>query len=199
MDHILRHSPVCVNVLIQRLNEVTAMAPLRERIGRRWRVAAAVAFLAVTIFGALSQGGFLVPKFYASGGGVSGGSIFNTLQNVSWRSWTVTGIQLADKRAESSLRDVKIVRLSLYNESQFPYSEPPVHRLTVGPSQTFSVDLVEKITGCSPPPPVTTVAAMDRYLSSPKNHPHDIPAVVTVSTPLGTRTIGTTFSFSCSV
>jgi hypothetical protein len=89
--------------------------------------------------------------------------------------------------------------LSLYEQSDLPYSKPPVQRLTVSPGQTFSVNLLEKLRGCSSPPNVTSVAAMDRYLSSPENHGTDIPAVITVSTPLGTRTTGTTFTFSCSV
>jgi hypothetical protein len=175
------------------------MAALRKRLGRRWRVAAAVAFLVVIVFGALSQGGVLAPQFRVSGGGVSGGSISNSLQNVSWRSWTVTGIHLADRRSALALRDLKIIRLSLYKQSDLPYSEPPVQRLTVGPGQIFSVNLLEKLKGCSSPPNITSVTAMDRYLISPKNHETDIPAIITVTTPLGTRTVDTTFTFSCSV
>ena len=175
------------------------MAAYGGRFGRGWGVAAAATFLAVVIFGALSQGGLLTPQFRGNGGGVSGGSISNTLQNVSWRPWTVTGIHLADKKSTLALRDVKVVRLSLYPVSDSPYSGPPVRRLTVAPGQTFSVNLEEKLSDCPPVPPIATTAQMNQYLTSPANHEHDIPAVITVATPLGTRTIGTTFTFSCSV
>jgi hypothetical protein len=175
------------------------MASLSGRFGRGWRVAASVVFLTVVIFGALSQGGFLTPRFRDSGGGVAGGSITNSIQNVSWRSWTVTGVHLANKESTLRLRDLRIVRLSLYRGPATPYSGAPVPRLTVGPGQVFTVDLVEKLDDCSPPPNLKTAAATDRYFSSPENHVTDVPAVVTVSTPLGTRTVGTTFTFSCSV
>jgi hypothetical protein len=175
------------------------MVPLGGRFGRGWLVAASVAFLAVVIFGAMSQGGFLAPRFRNNGGGVSGGSISNSLQNVSWRSWTITGIHLADKKSTLALRDVKVVRLSLYPGSGLPYGGASLRRLTVGPGQTFSVNLVERQSDCSPPPPIANESQMNRYLSSPANHEHDIPADITVATPLGTRTIGTTFTFSCSV
>ena len=175
------------------------MAPVGGRFGRGWRVASAVAFLAVVIFGALSQGGLLVPQFRNNGGGVSGGSISNSLQNVSWRSWTVTGIHLADKKSTLALRDVKVVRLSLYPGAGPLYSGAPVRRLTVGPGQTFSVNLVERQSDCSPPPNITNIAQSIQYASSPANHEQDVPAAITVSTPLGVRTIGTSFTFSCSV
>jgi hypothetical protein len=147
----------------------------------------------------LSQGGFLAPRFRDAGGGVSGGSISNLLQNVSWRSWTVTGIHLADTKSTLALRDVKIIRLSLYGAPDLPYSTPPVKRLTVGPGQSFSATLVEKQTDCPPPGHIWTEAQMDQYLNSSKSHELTVPADIAVATPLGTRTLGTTFTFSCLV
>jgi hypothetical protein len=81
-----------------------------------------------------------------------------------------------------------------------PYPEffgPSVPRLTVSPGGSFSVGLVEKETDCSPPPSIHTGAEAERYFNSPRNHVHNLPVVITVATPLGTRDIGTTFTFSC--
>jgi len=87
---------------------------------------AIVGLLAVTIFGALSQSGVLVPRFRLSGTGggeSSTGTVFsNNLQNVSPRSWTITGIHLADENSARMLPDVHIIRLGLQTQSSEPWT-----------------------------------------------------------------------------
>jgi hypothetical protein len=166
---------------------------------------AAGALVAISLFAALSQGGFLVPKFRTDGGGSGGGGGYslsiNQIQNVSWRSWTVTGAQLTDT-GSATPSDVKVSQVGLRrNEFQPGFNGPgrSLRRLTVAPGQEFDVVLVEKQDDCSLPPPITTLAQAQRYEHSRQNHEHTIPAVFTVATPLGTRSIATSFTVSCSL
>jgi hypothetical protein len=178
-----------------------------RQIRRHWRTPAVVALLAVTALSATIEAGVLLPKFRLSGGGAGGGSTgssssySNAIQNVSLRSWTVTGVHLVDSRSTLELPDVTIVQLSL-QRFQFPTlgtgPSRPLHRLTVGPGQTFTVNLVDKQRDCPPTPNFHTEADAARYFSSSANHQHSVPAAFTVATPLGTKTFGTTFTISCS-
>jgi len=67
-----------------------------------------------------------------------------------------------------------------------------LRRLTVAPGQYFDVNLVERQSDCP-------VAVRDPFggqeqglANSAENHQHNIPVVLTVGTPLGARTVGTT-------
>jgi hypothetical protein len=176
-----------------------------RQIRRHWRIAAVLALLAVTALSATIEAGVLVPKFRPSGNGISGGSTgssySNVIQNVSLRSWTVTDVHLVDSRSTNELPNVTIVKLSL-EDGQFPTLSTrlprPLHRVTVGPGQTFTVNLVDKQRDCPPLPKFHTGADAERYFSSPADHQYNVPAAFTVATPLGTKTIGTTFTISCS-
>lgn len=178
-----------------------------RHIRRHWRIAAVVALLAVTALSAAIEAGVVLPKFRLSGTGDSGGSTgspssySNVIQNVSLRSWTVTGVHLVDSRSTLELPNVTIVQLSLQHDPSPTLStgpSRPLHRLTVGPGQTFTVNLVDKQRDCPPVPNFHTATDAEHYFSSSANHQHSVPAALTVATPLGTKTIGTTFTISCS-
>jgi hypothetical protein len=177
-----------------------------KRFGHHWRTAGLVALLAVTALSATIEAGVLVPKFRPDGGGDgSGGSMgsaySNVIQNVSLRPWTVTGVHLVDRRSSLELPNVTIVQLSLQHGPSRPLGTGllrPLHRLTVGPGQQFTVNLVDKERDCPKTPTFQDSAEFARYVNSPANHQHSVPVAVTVATPLGTKTIGTTFTISCS-
>ena len=190
------------------------VAPAPRRIGRRARMAAAGALLAVSLVATLSQGGLLVPKFdansgggtgtYTGSGGGTGGSYStssNLVQNVSWRSWTVTGVHLTDI-GSAVPTDVKVIQVGVRRtDYQLGVHGPgrSLPRLTVAPGQEFDVVLVEKQDDCPAPPPIHTEAQAQRWLNSPRQHMHSIPAAITVKTPLGTRSVPTAFTVSCGI
>lgn len=165
-----------------------------------------VALLAVTIFGALSQAGVLVPRFRVSGmgGGESSAStvVSNTLENVSPRSWTVTGIHLTNQGSTRTLPDVRIIGFGLQRQNPEPsanFPGPMLQRLTVAPGQYFYANLVEKQSDCPSQGTIHSQAEALRLAKSAGNHQHSILAVLTISTPLGARTVGTTFTINCGL
>ena len=172
-----------------------------KQIRRHWRTAAVVALLAVTALSATIGAGVLVPKFRPSGNGISegssGSSYSNVIQNVSLRSWTVTGVHLIDSRSTLELPNVTIVQLSLQHETSpmlntgpstlSTVPSRPLHRLTVGPGQTFTVNLVDKQRDCPPVPNFHTAAEAEHYFSSSAHHQHSVPAAFTVGHRLVSR------------
>jgi hypothetical protein len=177
---------------------VTVTSKLK-RLGRTAYVAGAVALLAVTVFAATVQGGVFAPKFDTFGGGTGGDArvadYFSDFQNASWRSWTITGVHLADNgptRARSGGQDIALsVRRGSDGQG------PALQRLTVGPGQKFTVDLVERRQICHLPRGYRTSAQVQQYALSRFEHQPRIPTVIAVATPFGTRTVGTTFRVGC--
>jgi hypothetical protein len=169
-----------------------------------------VGLVAVSLLATLSESGVIVPSFHSSGsgggsgivrGGTTSTTATNLIENVSFRSWTVTGIRLAHTGSPPHLSDVMILglHLELVNDSSDGNAlGPPVRRLRVGPGQGFDAVLTEKQDHCPSLPLPLTVAQIDYYRNNPI-HPRTIPAVYTVATPLGTRTIATTFTVSCTL
>ena len=180
---------------------------MRDKGNRRLlHASGVVGLLVVTIFGALSQAGILVPRFRLSGtgGGETSAStvVSNTLENVSPRSWKVTSIHLTNQGSTLTLPDVHIIRLGLQRQDPEPSANFPgtmQQRLTVAPGQYFNANLVEKQSDCPSQVTVHSQAEALRLAKSARNHQHSIPAVLTVSTPLGTRTVGTTFTINCGL
>ena len=177
-----------------------------RQIGRHWRTAGVLALLAVTALSATIEAGVLLPKFRTDGGGGGsesslGSSYSNVIENVSLRPWTVTGVHLVDRRSTLELPHVTIVQLGLQQSAFPPLSTGlfrPLHRLTVGPGQQFMVTLVDRQRDCPKVPIFQNPAEATRFFSSSAHHQHSVPAAFTVATPLGTKTIGTTFTISCS-
>lgn len=175
------------------------MASKLKRLRRTWHVVGAVALLAVTVFAATIQGGVLAPKFDTLGAGTGGdariANYFSDLQNASWRSWTITGVHLADNgttRAPSNDEDI-VLSLRRGSDGQ----GPALQRLRVGPGQEFTVDLVEKRHICPLPSGYRTSAQVVEYQLSLVKHQQRLPTVLTVVTPFGPRAYLMTFSVGC--
>lgn len=196
---MLPDQPVCVNVLIQRGNEEVAVASKGKRPGRPSYVAGAVALVAVTVFAATIQGGVLAPKFDTFGGGTGGdahvANYYNDFQNASWRPWTITGVHLADSGPTQARDDGQGIALSVRRGSDG--QGPALQRLTVGPGQKFTVDLVERRQICHFPRGYRTSAQVVQYNLSRIEHQPRIATVIAVATPFGTRTIDVTFRVGC--
>jgi hypothetical protein len=182
------------------------MSNLDKHNRRPLHVVGAIGLLTVTVVAALSQGGVLFPRFRGSGSGSSesstGSSFSESMENVSPRSWTITGVHLVDHAAQK-LPDVRITGLGVQPEDFTPSlstkTPGPSQRLTVSPGQYFNVSLFEEQNDCPSQSPVHCLNESLRLEGSPQNHEHSIPAAITVVTPLGTRSIDTTFSVSCGL
>jgi hypothetical protein len=172
---------------------------------RSLRVAGAIGLLTVTVLGALSQGGVLIPRFRELGsGGVSGPTtesvVSEDIENVSPRSWTITGVHFTDPAAVRKLSDVRIVDLGVQPQNDLPnFSEHLSQRLTVSPGQYFDVTLQEKENDCPDRSLIPDPGQIQRLESSAQNHQRSIPATITVATPLGKRAIVTSLSLSCGL
>lgn len=165
---------------------------------------ALVGLFVVVVFGALVQAGVLMPKLRVGGGGGGGGlsqTYASTIENQSLRSWTITGFQLPEGRVSESLPDGSTVQLDgIYRDADpnplsqggSPALVPP---LTIGPGQQFTVKLVRELApACRKVPAPRTLAQYHALEARPMPRTHDIPAVITFSTPLGSRSVGTAFS-----
>lgn len=186
-------------MLIQRVNEEVTVASKLKRLGRTSYVAGAVALLAVTVFAATVQGGVLAPKFDTFGGGTGGdarvANYFSDFQNASWRSWTITGVHLADNRSARAQSDGQDIAVSVRRGSNG--QGRALQRLTVGPGQKFTVDLVERRQICHLPHGYRTSAQVQQYQLSRIEHQPSVPIVIAVATPFGTRAYVTTFRIGC--
>ena len=170
-----------------------------KRPRRRWQLAAAIALLVVTVLAATIQGGVLAPKFDAVGDGTGGDArvtdYFNDYQNASWRSWTITGVRLVDDGSIRSRTGVHVIDVGVRRGSDGQGSA--LRRLTVRPGQRFSVDLVVQRQICVLPKGYRTRAQVQQYQLSRIEHQPSLPIDIAVTTPFGTRTVGTTFRVGC--
>lgn len=175
------------------------MATRQRRQGRAWHTAAAGVLLAVAVFAAVVQGGVLAPKFEPSGSGTalsaSNGSTYLVLQNVSWRSWTISGVGFATDQSPKVLASVRTGALSVHRGRSG--TGPAIAGLTVEPGQTFSVDLVQRHRVCPEPGANLTTAQFERFAQTVNNNRKNVLALISVVTPFGTRTVGATFTTTC--
>jgi hypothetical protein len=150
---------------------------------RYWGVAVGAILIAVTLLGATVQAGLLAPQFRNPSGGGTDSVTFENIQNVSWRSWTITGVHLANPRVSRALLGGHIVQVSLHRTpASSPFHlGPALPRLVVDPGQQFTLALADVRGVCT---------ASRRRMSST---PIRISVVVTVSTPFGNRQVVESF------
>ena len=146
---------------------------------RRWGIVGGAMLIAVTLLGATVQAGLLAPQFRSfSGGGTASGVTFENIENVSWRSWTITGVHLANPPVRSGLLGGRIAQASLHRSpAPSPFHlGPALSRLVVEPGQQFTLELANSRGMCT----------SSRRRSS-SSTPMRTSVVVTVSTPFGNR------------
>jgi hypothetical protein len=128
--------------------------------------------------------------------------VSNTLENVSPRPWTITGIRLTDEQSARTLPDVRIIGVGLQRQDLPPsasFPGPLLRQLKVSPGEYFTANLEEEQSDCPSQQSNRSINQIERLANSPQNHQHSLPAAITVTTPLGTRTIGMTFSINCDL
>ncbi len=155
---------------------------------RQWHLAAGAVLVAVVAFGATIQGGILAPQFHTVGGAGINGVQFESVQNTSWRSWTVTGVHFADRPSTRTILDGRTLELSLHQGRIVPRIGPESASLVVGPGKQFSVGLSNASRVCHYPLAggAGDLQRQERLLLS---HQIPIPVVITVETVFGPRSI----------
>jgi hypothetical protein len=139
----------------------------------------------VVAFGGAIQAGILAPQFRSAGGESVGGSQFTTIQNVSWRAWTINDVHL-DNGTSSALVAGHVIRLSLH-EGPAPTDGrvgPALTRLVVGPGEDFNLQLSGSNVTCH------IHVEPRNFLNYVETHPPatvSVSAAVAVSTPFGVR------------
>jgi len=158
---------------------VTRWAHLRQW---RWRVAIAAVFLVVTTIGAAVQAGVLAPQFRSFSGGGRGNDVtFKNVENVSWRTWTITGLHLAGHHARRAAVDGHLIDASLHMAQPATAFRlaPALSRVVVEPGHQFTVALTNLRGAC----------ASTRRGSMVSLTPIPISVALTVSTPFGKREV----------
>lgn len=151
---------------------------------RRWGIVGGAILIAVTLLGATVQAGLLAPQFRSPSGGGTGSVTFETIQNVSWRSWTITSVHLANPPVRRALLGGRIAQVSLHRgPAHSPFGlGPALSRLVVGPGQQFTLELAN----------LRGVCTSSRRRSS-SSTPIRTSVVLTVSTPFGNRQLVESF------
>jgi hypothetical protein len=171
---------------------------ISKGLARHWNMATAAILVAVTFFSALVQSGILAPDLHLLSTGRTFGSQYvgsyqGNIQNLSWRSWTITGVQMAAGKPSVILPDRSVITVGrVYRGVPQPFTNtsahPAVLPLSVGPGQQITVTLVQKdLRICRP---VNQQFQQDLY---------DIPVDLVFSTPFGSRDELETFpvSYGC--
>jgi hypothetical protein len=89
---------------------------IHRGLGRHWHMATAVILVAVTFLSALVQSGILAPDLHLLGtnrpfDSQYVGSYAGNIQNLSWRSWTITGVQMASGKPSLILPDRSVITI----------------------------------------------------------------------------------------
>jgi hypothetical protein len=160
------------------------LTTIRRVLGRHWHLAMAVTLVAATLLGALVQSGSLAPDFHVN----STGPEYAHLQNISWRSWTITSAQLANAKHPIVLPDRSIIsRVLVYpgvpQNLTSALEHPAKFPLSVGRGQQITVTLLQEHQKQCP-------SAFDYPLNEiPQQDTYEIPVDLVFATPLGARTL----------
>ncbi len=150
----------------------------------------AVAIAAVGV-GGLCRAGVLAPQFKNAGGGVGQGSFprgavhvgWTVLRNVSWRSWTITSLDVPDKPGRDIVAFVKPAAAStpLPDQLMTSAADPTLTRLplVVAPGREVVVLELQRPGACARP-------------DLPAGAPTETRASVGIASPLGHRRIPAT-------
>jgi hypothetical protein len=171
-------------------------------LGSPRRRAALALLFAILVFGALVQGGVLAP--HLTGGAPEGGGpappgnyTYSSVNNESWRAWTVTDIHLGDGRDTESFAGGGTLRLTLYpNGLAASQQADPVDEVTVEPGQQFGIGVDLEHRYCTQVIPPGT-RDPQQYAQERPFQETGVPIFLAVATPLGTRTITESIVISC--
>lgn len=178
-------------VLCQYLDTMGARA--RGSLKRRLLSVAGLALLAVTALAGVIQAGIVAPQFRTIGGAGIGDATFASIENDSWRSWTITGLHLSASASTRARVAGRVVVLSLHEGPIPPDGRvgPPLRHLEVGPGQQFNLRLSNSRSVCRMPgrPP----GSLESLAPPPEI---GIFTVIEVATPFGARDLEYEFAIS---
>lgn len=151
---------------------------------RRLLLVGGLALLAVTALAGIIQAGIVAPQFRSVGGAGIGNAQFQSIENDSWRSWTITGLYLSDIGSTRARVAGRLVVLTLHEGPIRPSGRegPALTSLEVGPGRQFNLRLSNSMSVCKLP-------SGSQGLREPLPPPPEvgISAVVEIATPFGTR------------
>jgi hypothetical protein len=171
------------------MNLSTSPRPWYRSARRPAMLAGGAALLLVVVFGALVQSGVLAPVFWRSG--VSSGPLYSSesINNGSWRAWSVTA-SFASGGSEESLASLGTLRVNLFASGYLAVKDSkPMHQITVGAGGQFGIGINLERRSCY----VESLPA-GKVINEINA---EIPVLLNVSTPLGTRTITETVPVEC--
>lgn len=153
------------------------------------KLAGAAVLLLVVALGALVQSGVLAPVFWRSGTGGGSGYSFETINNGSWSAWTVTA-GFADGRNIETLPSIGTVRVSLFaSRQQAAQGSDPMDELNVGAGGQFGFGVTLERRSC-----IVSVISSGQVMTELNV---GVPVLLSVSTPLGTKTVPEMLSVQC--
>lgn len=173
------------------------VSELLQRMTRPWSLFGGV-LLAFTLFGGLVESGAVVPKFTFPGTGTSGQTYLSPVQNSSWRSWRITGVQLAGGASVRRLPDGSTVSLGTIYRGLPDFVSGRSERAVMVPfdlagDSTVTLTLVRHGASRCAPTALQTPAELSLYDRSASRLRVSVPVGISVSTPLGQRDVGTSF------
>jgi|SRR5579862_9607641 len=168
-----------MRLLCQYLDTIGLFGARGKVIERRlWLVGGVLMALAV-LAGSI-QAGLLAPQLRSAGEQGVDNAWFETIQNVSWRTWTITDVHLKSGASTARIAG-RVVRLTLHN-GRAPLDGrvgPSLTRLVVSPGHDFDLRLSNAGIGCRVP--------LGQAFMPPA--PTFVYAVVSLATPFGSRDI----------
>jgi hypothetical protein len=157
--------------------------------------------LLFTLFAALVQSGAITPKLVSPGSGTVGDNIYSvTVENVSWRNWTITRVHLADGPKSKELPDGSTLELGdLYRGQPLAmYSAWAEQRIStpvsLGKGKTFTVAFTRIHEPACKPASQQTKEEVETYEAQVTKLTVDVPVTLVVTTPLGSRNVMTNVS-----
>jgi hypothetical protein len=130
---------------------------------------------------------------------MAGNIYLASIRNSSWRSWTITGINLASGKPIQRLPDGSTVALSASYRGMpdFVLGNAAAQResipFEIAGNQVVTLTLVMSHAPSCKPPLFQTPKEMQRFNAMATKLSLHVPVVISVATPLGSRNVTTSF------
>jgi hypothetical protein len=170
-----------------------------RRFTKPWSILGLLLVL-FTVFGGVVQSGAILPKFVSPGAGNVGNRYLVSITNSSWRSWTITHVNLAGGQPTRRLPDGSTLEMSASyrGEPDFVFGKAPQEvslPFDLGKGQTLTFSLVRShAPSCKTA--LQTSKEIQRFEAEASKDSIDVPLAMSVATPLGSRNVGTAFNLT---